>query len=94
MTYLLPVNTPIIRLQHHIPLSRNIQPAALHLLHALLPWVLVGGDDFLHLLRGDGEAGGGGPVAVAFGVEDGGAVEVAGADETAEVLDKWECWGR
>ena len=35
----------------------------------------------MHFLRGDGEVGGGGPHAVAFAVEDGRFVDLAGADE-------------
>lgn len=81
MTYLLPINTPLIRLDHHKPLPANVQPAALHLLDAIRAGVLVRAHDFLHFLRRDGEARGRGPDAVAFAVEDGGAVEVACADE-------------
>lgn len=62
-----------------------MQPRALHLLHAVLARVLVRGDDLLHLLRADGEAGRGGPDAVAFVVEDGSFVDVAGADEAVFV---------
>jgi hypothetical protein len=51
-----------------------MQPCTLHLLHAILPRILIGSYDLLHFLRGDGEAGGGGPDGVAFGVEDGGVV--------------------
>lgn len=43
--------------------------------------VLVGGDNLLHFGGGDGEAGAGRPDAVALVVEDGGLVDVAGADE-------------
>ena len=84
-TYLLPVNTPLIRLQHHEPLARDVQPGALDLLDAILARVPVRGDDLLHFLRGDGEAGRSGPYAVAFVVEDGGFVDVAGADEAVFV---------
>ena len=80
-SHLLPINTPIIRLQHHEPLARDVQAGTLHLLDAVGALVLVRGDDLLHFLGLDGEAGARGPDGVAFGVEDGGFVEVAGADE-------------
>jgi hypothetical protein len=56
-----------------------VQPSALDLLH--IAGVLVSGDDLLHFGGRDGEAGAGRPDAVALVVEDGGAVDVAGADE-------------
>lgn len=58
-----------------------MQPGTLHLLHAVSSLVLVRRDDLLHLLRRDCEAGAGRPDAIAFGVEDRGAVDVAGAHE-------------
>lgn len=79
--YLLPVNTPIVRLEHHKPLPRDVQPRGLHLLDALGAFVLVRRHHLLHLLRRDGEAAAGRPDAVALAVEDGRPVEVAGADE-------------
>ena len=60
-----------------------MQARALHLLHAVGALVFVGGDNLLHLLRRDGEAAAGRPDAVAFAVEDGRLVDVAGADEAA-----------
>jgi len=56
-----------------------VQAGALDLLH--VGGVLVCGDDFLHFGGRDGEAGACRPDAVAGVVEDGGAVDVAGADE-------------
>jgi hypothetical protein len=81
MSYLLPINTPIIRLEHHIPLTRDMQPRTLHLLHAIGTLVLIRGHYFLHFLRRDSEAGAGGPDGVAFAVEDCCAVDVARAYE-------------
>ena len=78
-TDLLAVNTPVIRLDDDEALASNVQSGALDLLD--VGSVLVRGDDFLHFGRRDGEAGAGGPDAVAGIVEDGGAVDVAGADE-------------
>ena len=70
-----------------------MQAGALDLLD--VAGVLVGGDDFLHFGGRDGEAGAGRPDAVAGVVEDGGLVDVAGADEAVEegvlVRDGW--WG-
>lgn len=86
VTHLLSVDTPIVRLQHDKPLTRHVQTRALHLLHAILSWVLVRGDNLLHLLRTDCEARGRRPDAVAFGVEDGRFVEVAGADKAVGKL--------
>lgn len=63
-----------------------MQPGTLDLLDAIGARVLVGGDDLLHFLGRDGEALGGGPDAVAFVVEDGGFVEVAGAYEAILLL--------
>lgn len=56
-----------------------MQAGALDLLD--VAGVLVRGDDLLHFGGRDGEAGAGRPDAVAGVVEDGGAVDVAGADE-------------
>ena len=80
-TNLLPINTPLIRLQHDEPIARDMQARTLDLLDAVGTGVLVGGDDLLHFLGRDGEALRRGPDAVAFIVEDGGFVEVAGAYE-------------
>ena len=63
-----------------------METGTLDLLDAVGARVLVGGDDLLHLLGRDGEALGGGPDAVALVVEDGGLVEVAGADEAGLVV--------
>jgi len=76
---LLPIQTSIICLNHNILLPRDVQPRTLHLLR--LAVVLVRAGDFLHFLRGDVEVCGCGPDGGAFGVEDGGFVDVAGADE-------------
>jgi len=62
-----------------------VEAGALHLLHAVGALVLVGGHDLLHFLRRDGEARGGGPDGVAVGVEDGGLVDVVGADQAGEI---------
>lgn len=78
-THLLAINTPIIRLNDDEALARDVQPSALDLLH--IAGVLVRGDDLLHFGGRDGEASAGRPNAVALVVEDGGAVDVAGADE-------------
>lgn len=56
-----------------------MQAGALDLLH--VAGVFVSGDDLLHFAGRDGEAGTGRPDAVTLVVEDGGAVDVAGADE-------------
>ena len=74
VSHLLPINTPIIRLEHHISLARNMQPRTLHLLHAIGPLILVRSHHFLHFLWRDGEAAAGCPDGVAFAVEDCGAV--------------------
>lgn len=81
ISHLLPVNTPLISLQHNKSLPSNMQPRALHLLDAILAGILVRVDDLLHFCRRDLEARAGGPDAVAVAVEDGGLVDVAGADE-------------
>ena len=78
-THLLAVNTPVVRLDDDEALAGDVQAGALDLLD--VAGVLVGGDDFLHFGGRDGEAGAGRPDAVAGVVEDGGAVDVAGADE-------------
>lgn len=55
--------------------------------------VLERGDDLLHLGGSDGEVGRGRPDTVAFGVEDGGLVQLAGADQAERVLeDKYKGW--
>ena len=82
-TNLLAVNTPVIRLDDDEALASDVQTGALDLLD--VGRVLVSGDDFLHFGGRDGEAGAGGPDAVAGVVEDGGAVDVAGADEAGRV---------
>lgn len=58
-----------------------MQACALHLFHAVFPRVFVCRDDGLHFLRRDGEVAARGPDAVAFAVENGGFVDIAGADE-------------
>ena len=62
-----------------------MKTSALDLLNAVGAGVLVRGDYFLHFCGRDGEAGACGPDAVAGVVEDGGLVEVAGADEAERV---------
>lgn len=79
LTPLLAVETPVVRLDAHEPLPGDVESLALHFLD--VGFVLVGGDDGLHFGCRDGEVGGCGPDAVAFAVEDGGFVEVSGADE-------------
>lgn len=91
-SHLLPINTPIIRLQHHKPLARDMQPGTLHLLDSIGALVLVRRDDLLHFLRLDGEARRRGPHAVAFVVEDGRFVDVAGADEAVEAEELVSPW--
>jgi hypothetical protein len=83
LTHLLAVNTPVIRLDDDEALAGDVQPGALDLLD--VGGVLVRGDDFLHFGGRDGEADAGRPDAVAGVVEDGGAVDVAGADEAGGV---------
>jgi hypothetical protein len=61
-----------------------VQAGALDLFHAIGARVLVSGDHFLHFLRRDGETRRRGPDAVAGVVENGRAVDVAGADEAGE----------
>lgn len=92
-THLLAVDTPVVRLDDDEALAGNVQAGALDLLD--VAGVLVGGDDLLHFGGGDGEAGAGRPDAVAFVVEDGGLVDVAGADEAVgvEVLVRDGWWG-
>lgn len=82
LSHLLSVDTPVVRLQHNEALSRDVDSGALNLLDVGL--VLVGGDNLLHLLRGDGEAGRRCPDARAVGGEDGGFVDVACADQANE----------
>ena len=79
VTHLLPVQTRLIRLDDDVLLARYVQPRALHLLR--LRVVLVRADDFLHFLGRDVEVRRGGPHGGAFTVEDGGLVDMAGADE-------------
>jgi hypothetical protein len=86
ITHLLPVDTPLIRLQHDKSLAGYMQTCTLHLLHTILARIFVCRNDLLHLLRRDSEAGGGGPDTVALGVEDCGAVYVSRAYETAGML--------
>jgi hypothetical protein len=81
ISHLLPINTPIISLEHDEALAGDVQTRGLDLLDAVDAAVLVGVDDLLHFLRADGEAGGCGPDAVAVAVEDGCFVDVAGADQ-------------
>lgn len=91
ITHLLAVNTPVVRLDDDEALAGDVQAVALDLLD--VAGVLVGGDNLLHLSGRDGEAGAGRPDAVALVVEDGGLVDVAGADEAvgqgALVRDGW-----
>jgi hypothetical protein len=87
LTHLLAVNTPVIRLDDDEALAGDVQPGALDLLD--VGGVLVRGDDFLHFGGRDGEADAGRPDAVAGVVEDGGAVDVAGADEAGVVGRVW-----
>jgi hypothetical protein len=54
---------------------------AIHLHLLRIRAVLERAHDVLHFLRGYLEVRGGGPDAGAFGVEDGGLVDEAGADE-------------
>lgn len=58
-----------------------MQTRALNLLYAVGALVLVRRNHLLHFFGLDGEARRGGPDTVAFVVEDGGFVDVAGADE-------------
>ena len=83
-THLLAINTPLIGFQHDEFLARNVQPGALNLLHVVLAGVIVGGDHTLHLLRRDCEAAARRPHTVAFSVEDGRLIDIAGADEAGE----------
>jgi hypothetical protein len=86
ITHLLSVDTPLIRLEHDKSLAGYMQTCTLDLLHAILARIFVRRNDLLHLLRGDGEAGGGSPDTVALRVEDCGAVYVSRAYETEDML--------
>lgn len=81
MTNLLAVNTPVVCLQHHEPLASHVQPCALDLLHAIGAFVFICRHHFLHLLRRDGKPCGACPYRVALGIEDGGLVDITGADK-------------
>jgi hypothetical protein len=67
-----------------------VQAGALDLLD--VAGVLVRGNDLLHFGGRDGEASAGRPDAVAGVVEDGGAVDVAGADEAVGVGSVSQGW--
>lgn len=56
--------------------------------------VLECADHFLHLLRRYVEAGGRSPDAVSSGAENGGFVDIAGADETVAVVSNASTVGR
>lgn len=83
-SHLLSVDTPVVRLQHDEALACDVNAGTLDLLDVGL--VLIGGDNLLHLLRGDGEASRCCPDARAVGGEDGGLVDVACADQANEEL--------
>ena len=78
-THLLAVDTPAVRLDDDEALAGDVQAGALDLLDVAS--VLVGGDDLLNFGGRDGETSAGRPDAVALAVEDGGLVDVAGANE-------------
>jgi hypothetical protein len=78
-THLLAVETPLVRLDHNVALLADVEAGALALLDVAL--VVVGGNNRLHFRGLDGEARACGPDAVASSAEDGGLVDVAGADE-------------
>jgi len=78
-THLLAVKTPLVRLDHNVALLADVEAGALALLDVAL--VVVCGNNRLHLRGLNGEARACGPDAVASAAEDGGLVDVAGADE-------------
>jgi hypothetical protein len=78
-THLLAVKTPVVRLDHNVALLADVETGALALLDVAL--VVVRGNNRLHFRGLDGEARARGPDAVASAAEDGGLVDVAGADE-------------
>ena len=78
-TYLLPVNTRVVRLQHDKPLLRHVQARGLNLFRRRV--VLVRVHDGLQFLRCGVEARAVCPDRGPVGREDGGAVDGAGADQ-------------
>ena len=78
-THLLAVQTPVVRLDHNVALLADVEAGALALLDVAL--VFVRGNNRLDFRGVDGEARACGPDAVASTAEDGGLVDVAGADE-------------
>lgn len=78
-THQLSIKTRIIGLDDKVFLARDMQSFGLHLLGHRS--VFVGADHLLQFLRCDVEVWGRRPHGRAFGVEDGGLVDVAGADE-------------
>jgi hypothetical protein len=81
-THLLAVETPLVRLDANVAVAGDVEAGALDLLDVGLVVVCV--DDGLDLGGGDGEARACGPDAVAGAAEDGGLVDVAGANEAIE----------
>ena len=81
-THLLAVQTPVVRLDHNVALLADVEGGALALLDVAL--VFVRGNNRLDFRGVDGEARACGPDAVASTAEDGGLVDVAGADEAVE----------
>lgn len=82
LTALLAVQTPLVGLQHDELLAGDVEATALDLLDTVrITLVLVCIDNLRHLLGINGEARRSSPDTVALGIEDGGLVNVAGADE-------------
>jgi len=78
-THLLAVDTPLVGLDHNVAVAGDVEAGALALLDVAL--VVVCGNNLFHLGGLDGEAGACGPDAVAGAAEDGGLVDVVGANE-------------
>jgi hypothetical protein len=84
-THLLEIDAVVIGPQCHVFLAGNVEAAHLDLFR--FRGILEGTDNCLHLLRAELEAWRGCPDTVACGAEDGGFVDMAGANQAAEILD-------
>lgn len=88
-THLLSIETSIVGLDDNVLLAGNVQACGLDLLG--LRGVFVGANDFLQLGGTEAESRRSGPYRGAFAVEDGGLIDVPGADKTEVVLALEPC---